>query len=77
MNTTQTNELNLKTEAGRASLYKSVKAFFKSAKPVTCAQIAAELGMSTAQIRNVLLRLLDEQVITATGNTRARTYARA
>ncbi|MBK6920596.1 MAG: hypothetical protein IPH07_24560 [Deltaproteobacteria bacterium] len=58
-------------------LYKSIKPMFRSKAAHTCKSIAEETGAPMAQVRVALRQLIDEGVIEALGNTKARKYQRA
>ena len=74
---TANTSINLRTAPGREAFKKAVAKFFRSKDTRTCADIAEALGASTLQVRTALNALIDDGAIVATGNTRARTYAKA
>ncbi len=71
------NSINLRTAPGREAFKKAVAKFFRGKTPVTCADIAESLDATTLQVRTALNALIEDGVIVATGNTRARTYSKA
>lgn len=75
--TSSDNSINLRTAPGREAFKKAVAKFFRGKDVLTCADIAEALGASTLQVRTALNALIEDGVIVASGNTRARTYSKA
>lgn len=68
---------NLRDPETRAAFAKAVTKLFRGKQPLKARAIASELGADMPQVRKTLNDLIEEGVLTYSGNTRATEYARA